>query len=75
MVNSNHFNLLFLNIYIMSLKSLDKKKIETALANTSGSNPNLFISIHACAPDYLPEDFEKYYNIKDIVGSFSATVP
>ena len=59
----------------MSLMSLDKKKIETALANTSGSNPNLFISIHACAPDYLPEYFKKYYSIKDIEGSFSATVP
>ena len=55
--------------------SLNKDDIETALANTSGSNPNLFVSIHACAPDYLPEDFEKYYDIKDIEGSFSAIVP
>ena len=40
--------------------SLTKDQIKTALENTTGSNPNLFISTHACAPDFLQDYFENY---------------
>ena len=58
--------------------SLTKDQIKTALENTTGSNPNLFVSTHACAPDFLPEYFEKYYSVKsveDIENTYTATVP
>ena len=58
--------------------SLTQEQINDALKNITGSNPNLFVSTHACAPDFLPEYFEKYYSvksIKDIEDTYSAIVP
>ena len=60
--------------------SLTQDEVNTALKNidSSNPNPNLFVSTHACAPDYLPEYFSKYYSvksIKDIEDTYSAIVP